>query len=257
MAMSIRLLSLTVLLALPGAFLLADDEWGSLKGTFVYDGEIPEPRVLTTPRVAVTVPDESLVVGTMGGVKSIVVYLRRSGDGRELPIHPSYAAGEDAEVELTCNAFRFAPHVVLLRTSQTLALRNLETSGHNVRIDALKNPPHNLLVPSKEEARLAFRRPEEMPVPLSSSIHPWMRGYLIVQDHPYMALTNDKGSFTIRDLPAGEWTFQFWHEKAGYLHQVTQDGEVKEWPKGRLTTTIAPGENNLGTLSLAPRIFSD
>jgi hypothetical protein len=83
-----------------------------------------------------------------------------------------------------------------------------------------------------------------------------MAASLVVQDHPYMATTDDRGSFTIRNLPAGTWTFQFWHEKAGYLRRVTHNGEAKEWPRGRLTVTIAPGDNNLGTVHLAPAVFS-
>jgi hypothetical protein len=31
-------------------------------------------------------------------------------------------------------------------------------------------------------------------------------------DHPYGALTDDKGEFTIPDLPAGQHRFVVWHE---------------------------------------------
>ena len=43
----------------------------------------------------------------------------------------------------------------------------------------------------------------------------------------------------------GQWEFQAWHEKVGYL-------ATPEWPKGRFRFTVKPGSNDLGTIKIAP-----
>ena len=51
-----------------------------------------------------------------------------------------------------------------------------------------------------------------------------------VFDHPYFALTDDQGRFTIPNLPAGSYTLKAWHEEAGIVSQqitVTDDGAVR------------------------------
>ncbi len=60
-------------------------------------------------------------------------------------------------------------------------------------------------------------------------VHFWMASYVHVLDHPYYAVTGDDGSFEIKDLPAGTYTVEVWHEKLGtQTAQVTvTDGETK------------------------------
>ena len=33
--------------------------------------------------------------------------------------------------------------------------------------------------------------------------------------HPYFAVTNEKGEFTLEDVPAGEYKLGYWHEACG------------------------------------------
>jgi hypothetical protein len=39
----------------------------------------------------------------------------------------------------------------------------------------------------------------------------WMRGYLFVLDHPYVAQTDGRGYFTLRDVPPGKYELVVWH----------------------------------------------
>jgi len=34
-------------------------------------------------------------------------------------------------------------------------------------------------------------------------------------DHPYYAKTDSAGSFSLKDVPPGEYTVKVWHEKLG------------------------------------------
>ncbi len=71
-----------------------------------------------------------------------------------------------------------------------------------------------------------------------------------------MAVSDENGYFRIENLPVGEWTFQFWHEQAGNLDDVTLDGQQTRWARGRSAFHISSGEKDLGDLLLSPRLFA-
>jgi uncharacterized protein (DUF2141 family) len=52
-------------------------------------------------------------------------------------------------------------------------------------------------------------------VPVKCNIHPWMRAYIGVVNHPFFAVTGDDGSYSIKGLPPGTYTIEIVHEKFG------------------------------------------
>ncbi|HET7372380.1 MAG TPA: carboxypeptidase regulatory-like domain-containing protein [Gemmatimonadaceae bacterium] len=42
--------------------------------------------------------------------------------------------------------------------------------------------------------------------------HPWMHSYIAVFNHPYFAVTDEKGAFAIDSLPPGNYTMMVWRE---------------------------------------------
>jgi hypothetical protein len=50
-------------------------------------------------------------------------------------------------------------------------------------------------------------------VEIRSPQQPWLRGYIAVFDHPYFALADESGRFTIDSLPPGTYTVKVWHER--------------------------------------------
>lgn len=51
-----------------------------------------------------------------------------------------------------------------------------------------------------------------------------------VFDHPFFAVTDDKGAFSIPNVPAGAYTLRAWHEDAGVRSQevvVAENGNVR------------------------------
>ena len=92
-------------------------------------------------------------------------------------------------------------------------------------------------------------------MPINCVIHPWMRGYLLLRDNPYMAKSDADGRFRIENLPVGEHEFQLWHERAGYLRDVAVGATTAD-RRGRLTVTIEPAENDLGEVVLDEELFS-
>src|SRR5262249_41922444 len=58
---------------------------------------------------------------------------------------------------------------------------------------------------------------EKRPIPLACDIHPWMKGHIMVFDHPFFAVTGPDGSFEIRGVPAGEQNLVVWQSNVGFV----------------------------------------
>ena len=81
-----------------------------------------------------------------------------------------------------------------------------------------------------------------------------MKGFILIKSHPYMAKTDANGKFVIKNIPAGEHVFQFWHEQIGYLKNVSfETNQLNE--KGRLTLIMKPDLNDLGEAKLGAKRF--
>ena len=78
----------------------------------------------------------------------------------------------------------------------------------------------------------SFAREEIIPV--KCNVHPWMRAYIGVVNHPFFAVTGDDGTFTIKGLPPGTYKVEAWHEKYG-----TKDMDVTVAPKDTKTVDFA------------------
>jgi len=42
--------------------------------------------------------------------------------------------------------------------------------------------------------------------------HPWMSAFVLVADHPYVAITKNDGEFVIANVPVGTYRIKMWHE---------------------------------------------
>jgi hypothetical protein len=56
------------------------------------------------------------------------------------------------------------------------------------------------------------------------TIHPWMKAYLGVFEHPYFALSGADGRFALKNLPPGEYAIEVWHERLGTRSQKVSLG---------------------------------
>jgi hypothetical protein len=241
---------------------LQAQQWGNLTARFVYDGQTPKaPALQITKDVDFCgkfgLVDESVAVNPENrGLANVIVWVYVNRGEQPPPVHPALANPAAETVLLDNNKCRFDPHVLLMRTSQTLIMGNSDQVGHNCKIDTYVNPPINYTIPAGGKVEHKLPVDEARPARVSCSIHPWMSGWLLVKNHPYMGVSDKDGKLEIRDLPTGTWTFQFWQEQVGYLSEVTIDGKATQWKRGRPEITIKPGVNNLGEVRLAPAVFN-
>jgi hypothetical protein len=82
-----------------------------------------------------------------------------------------------------------------------------------------------------------------------------MDAVLLVREEPYVAISNPSGEFEIKNIPVGEWEFQFWHKKIGYLRSLKILGK-KVGRRGEITVQIENKQSlDLGTLEIDGKDF--
>ncbi|QDT29091.1 hypothetical protein Enr10x_44400 [Gimesia panareensis] len=231
-------------------------EWGKLTGQFIHTGPRKTPEKLEISRDQEIcgkfddlIVDQSLVTGKDGGLANVFVYLRESKLKDSL-IHLDYLKMPET-VTIQNKGCIFQPHVAGLWVKrQKLQAVNKDLCAHGFQVKAYRNMSLNQLLPPGKELSHQFESGEKLPLRMSCSIHPWQEGWLVALNHPYFATSDDTGRFQIRNLPVGEWEFQLWHEKAGYL------AAREDWKRGRLKLKIKPGNNDLGVIKVAPALFT-
>ncbi len=259
----------TVLLSILSltAVLLASEvnaaDWGDLKVKLVYGGDVPKSvpiKVTKDPEVCgkLGLMDESLVVNKDNkGIRDVLVFLYQRSSAKTPPIHPSYAALAKKPVTFDNDKCRFVPRVLTAMTGQTILIGNKDTVAHNTKVDTTANSPINPLIPAGLKLPQVYKKSESRQAQVSCSIHPWMVGWVLIKDHPYCGVSNEDGEVTIKNIPAGKWTFQFWQEKSGYVREVVQGGKDVSWRRGRVELTIKSGTNDMGNVVVKPENFEE
>lgn len=206
--------------------LLAADKTGSISGQVLLKGDVPAP-VLQIKKGDATVKDaavcaamdmlaEDLVVDAESkGIANVFIYMRKAPKGVK------FDAPKDATLVFDQENCRFYPHALIVRTDQKVNVISSDNCAHNFHTYPIKNAPLNVLMApnDKKGIDVEFDGAEILPMKVGCDIHSWMTAWWMVVDHPFAAVTNAKGEFTIEGLPEGEHEFRIWHEKAGYLEK--------------------------------------
>ncbi|WP_166820349.1 methylamine utilization protein [Thalassoroseus pseudoceratinae] len=257
----LRLLFGLSLFVLPGV--LVAEETGTLTGQFLYDGPAPNREKLELNKdIEYCAPhnlksEELIVDPQTRGIKNIILWLDTKSSGQK----PKFESAPEhsKQVVFDNKNCRFNPHISVLMTTQKLLVKNSDPIAHAALVNAFVNDPLNAVVNAKSTADTTYNLPyvEPLPIKITCPIHAWMSAYLVVQDHPFVAVTDANGQFEIKGLPPGEWTFRVWQESCGYVKSATQAGEEQTWDRGRMTVTIEPGKNAIGVFQLKPELFQN
>jgi plastocyanin len=207
-------------------------QWSTVKGQVVYpEGKaVPERKKLDVTQDKAhclskgDILDESLVVNPKNrGIKNVVVWLRPDNmDPRATldkeQIHPSDANRKVETVSIDQPVCMFSPRITIARVGDTIEAKNSAPVAHNFFWTSANNGEYNVTIPANSAWKMPQALvPEASPIQYKCTIHPWMTGYVRIYDHPYYAVTDEDGKFTIKNAPTGKFRMIVWHEKAGFL----------------------------------------
>ncbi|WP_047816231.1 methylamine utilization protein [Rhodopirellula islandica] len=232
--------------ALTASMAMADT--GTLKMRFVLDTDNAPKLDLIDPNKDVDfcgkhdIPNEKLIVDPASkGIKNVLVYVYTGRGGTKLDDVPA----KNETHELANDECRFQPHYVIAQTGDTLKITNPDPVGHNANLNFFANKAENLMIPAGAEKEVALEKPEPAAIPVECNIHPWMKAYVVVLEHPYAAVSGEDGTLTIEGIPTGEVMFRVSHE-AGKIDEVKIGGSKESWRRSRFELDIQPGMNDLG-----------
>lgn len=107
---------------------------------------------------------------------------------------------------------RFSPHVSVIGVGSTVDWPNLDPIFHNAFSNFAGQPFDTGLYPPGGTQRVRFQR--EGVVRVFCNIHSTMSAVIVVAPSPWFAATRPDGSFSITDVPPGNYVMRVWHERA-------------------------------------------
>jgi hypothetical protein len=246
------LFALTALSLHAGLAGAGDQKWGTIKGQVVFDAaarpalkkiDVTKDRKHCLSKGPLF--DESWTVNKKNlGVRWAFVWLKPEPDGNgKLPVHPGLAKANGKGPVLDQPCCQFVPHCLAMRDGEELLIKNSANVAHNSNVGGLVNP----LIAAGGEYRVkaGVLIAKKLPYQISCSIHPWMKAWVMVADHPYVAVTDKDGKFEMKKAPAGNYRLVVWQEEVGYLGGA----------KGRDGKKVAikpDGVTDLGKLKIKP-----
>jgi hypothetical protein len=156
------------------------------------------------------VPSQQTVVNANNTLQYVFVYVKKGLEGKKFPMPKS-------KVSIDQQGCMYHPHIFGMMVDQPLEITNSDPTLHNIHSlpKAAGNTSFNIAQPNKGmKTTKTFNKPEVM-VKIKCEVHNWMAAYVGVLDHPFFAVTDEQGNFTIKDLPAGDYELEAWHEKLG------------------------------------------
>ena len=190
-------------------------------------------RALLAAAVAFTPaqPNTGKVVGTVkltlaaSGKSAARAYDTRSVAPRAKPLPESRnviifvdglaASGDLAPMKATIaqKDEQFVPHVVAITRGSSVTFPNDDPFFHNV-FSLSRGASFNLgRYPSGATRSRVFARPGVVKV--FCELHSHMSAVIRVFDHPWFAIPDDNGTFSLDGIPAGDHTLVAWHERIG------------------------------------------
>jgi len=225
---------------------LWQQEAGQLQGTsrivgrVLVEGHFEKPRPLKVYKnrdfCGPQVPNESLLVGSRGGVQNVVVTIPKARG--EIMASPAKSLVLDNR---NC---AFVPHVQIAPAGNEILLLNSDPILRDVHTRIGSETLFNVGLPTWRQVKKRLRREGIVKVECDV-LHTWQSAYIAVTSSPYFAVTDEKEEFVIEGVPPGTYQMDVWHEQLGGLLKrvvVTGGGASQidlvfaSYPKG-----FAPG----------------
>jgi hypothetical protein len=153
---------------------------------------------------------ENVMASANGGLQNVVLYITEGLAGGAASAIPS------AEPTVDQHNCMYVPHVLAVDVDQKFKVTSSDQTTHNIH--PLPAPGSGNIGWNKSQPtgappiETSWKAPEAISV--KCNIHPWMHGWHVVVKGPY-AVTDENGSYTLKNVPPGSYTVNAWQEEYG------------------------------------------
>jgi plastocyanin len=202
----------------PAAAPLPAASLGSITGTIRFSGKPPAPVKIDMsmdPACGMSAAGDNTTEQFAvhdGKLANVFVYLKSVP-----PAAFAAAAPAGPTVVMDQKGCRYAPHVVGIMKGQSIEFRNSDITMHNIHTMPTAAGSESIDIsqsPRGASQIKQFNQVETM-IPVRCNNHPWMNAFINVSETPFFAISDADGQFSIKGLPAGEYTLAAVHEKLG------------------------------------------
>jgi hypothetical protein len=191
---------------------------GKITGSVKLDGTAPHQRPIDMSKepscqqqhAGHPITTENVVVGPNNALQFVAVYITEGLAGAAASAVPSQTPTWDQK------GCQYIPHVMALDVNQHFKVINSDQTSHNIHPTPKPGGPNhewNKSQPPGAPPFDVFWTAEEA-IPVKCNIHPWMHGYMVVVKGPN-AVTDNNGSYTLQNVPPGNYTLTAWQETYG------------------------------------------
>lgn len=199
---------------------------------------------------------EEFSVAADGGLKDTVVLLVNATKGKPFRFEPTTIEARDC---------RFLPFVTVVKDRSEVSVVNMDPVFHNIQAYETShrlgprvlfntplpmNPYHQRNVGGDSHEHLAGQ-PMKQVIHMTKDrkiffmqcgFHAYMESWGIAVDNPYFAITEADGTYSLLDVPPGDYTLAAWHPGVGTMtekqltvpaKQTVKADFIFEFPKGR------------------------
>lgn len=162
-----------------------------------------------------------------GALANVLVWVDGIASGKPLP--------DVRRHTLTIERCRIDPRILTAVTGSTINVFSGDPVTHDLRFyrEGATDPvTYARLMDNGQVVPSELLAASPGIVEARCTMHPWVRGYIAVFEHPYFAVTDEQGAFRIDGLPAGTYGVKVWHESMS--HPVEHRVVVGDGGVGRL-----------------------
>jgi plastocyanin len=204
---------------------------GTISGKVTFAGAAPARKEIQVTKDNEVCGKEKhlswdLIVGPNKGIENVVVRLVDIKKGKKW---------SSTKPTLDQRGCVYTPHVVVAPAGGELDILNSDGILHNIHTYSTANPPINKAQPKfKKVLTEKFAKAETFQAKCDA--HGWMSGWIVVSEHPYVAVSDGKGEFTLKDVPPGQYKLEVWQETLG---KTVKDVTVKAKEETKVNVELA------------------
>lgn len=208
--------------AAPAAAVSADA--ATLTGSVKFEGAAPKMTSIQmsadpycqSQHASAPATEEDVVVGPAGELANVFVYIKDIKGNFPTP---------STAVTIDQKGCQYHPHINAVMVGQPLEIKNDDATLHNIHALPTANSQFNEGQPVQGMVSTKKLDKVEMtPFKIKCDVHGWMKSYMAVMPHPFYSVSQGNGTFTIANLPPGQYTVVAWHEKYGQQEQQVTVG---------------------------------